>query len=316
MLVVLSRVNASRLRVGRALLVCVGLLLAGRAASAADAGYPRADLLVEPAALQQEISASTPALVILDARPQTDFEARRIPGARWVDAAAWAKLFDSDQDAAAWSKRIGDLGIRATSSVVVYDAVSTKDAARIWWILRYWSVGRVRLLNGGWIGWTQAALPTASNPPPAVAPATFVAVAQAERLATKAQLLAALPRKDLQIVDARSEREHCGLELLKNKRGGTIPGAKHLDWVDLLDRTTQRFKSPAELKSLFADAGIDVQRPTATHCQSGGRAAVMAFALELMGAPRVRNYYASWQEWGNAGDTPIESGKSRSAAAQ
>jgi 3-mercaptopyruvate sulfurtransferase SseA len=31
----------------------------------------------------------------------------------------------------------------------------------------------------------------------------------------------------------------------------------------------------------------------------------MVFAMELMGAIDVSNYYASWGEWGNADDTPI-----------
>ena len=31
----------------------------------------------------------------------------------------------------------------------------------------------------------------------------------------------------------------------------------------------------------------------------------MAFALELIGAKDVRNYYRSWSEWGNADDTPV-----------
>jgi thiosulfate/3-mercaptopyruvate sulfurtransferase len=35
------------------------------------------------------------------------------------------------------------------------------------------------------------------------------------------------------------------------------------------------------------------------------RAAVLAFALELMGGKEIRNYYRSWSEWGNAEDTPI-----------
>jgi 3-mercaptopyruvate sulfurtransferase SseA len=35
----------------------------------------------------------------------------------------------------------------------------------------------------------------------------------------------------------------------------------------------------------------------------------MAFAMELMGADHVANYYRSWAEWGNATDTPIEPGK-------
>jgi 3-mercaptopyruvate sulfurtransferase SseA len=31
----------------------------------------------------------------------------------------------------------------------------------------------------------------------------------------------------------------------------------------------------------------------------------MVFAMDLMGAADVRNYYRSWAEWGNATDTPV-----------
>ena len=99
-----------------------------------------------------------------------------------------------------------------------------------------------------------------------------------------------LAGSSLQIVDARSEREFCGIDAMKNKKAGAMPGAKQLEWIDLLDKTTHRFKSPTELRKLFADAGVKLDQPTATHCQSGGRAAVMAYGLELMGAKDVRNY--------------------------
>jgi thiosulfate/3-mercaptopyruvate sulfurtransferase len=82
-----------------------------------------------------------------------------------------------------------------------------------------------------------------------------------------------------------------------------------LEWIDLIDKETQRFKTPDQLRKLFADAEIGLDRPTATHCQGGGRASVMAFGMELMGATSVANYYASWGEWGNADDTPIVAGK-------
>jgi thiosulfate/3-mercaptopyruvate sulfurtransferase len=84
-----------------------------------------------------------------------------------------------------------------------------------------------------------------------------------------------------------------------------MPGAKHLEWSDLIDRKTQRFKPAGVLRQLFADAGIDLKQPTVTHCQSGGRSSVMAFGMELMGADNVSNYYAGWSEWGNASDTPV-----------
>lgn len=133
----------------------------------------------------------------------------------------------------------------------------------------------------------------------------------ADRLATKERLLRSLDANDLQIVDARSEAEFCGDEPLKNKRGGAIPGAKHLEWDDLLDPATGRFLPADEMSRRFAGAGIDLGSRTATHCQSGGRASVMAFAMELMGAKDVSNYYRSWHEWGNATDTPIVKGEKK-----
>ena len=66
------------------------------------------------------------------------------------------------------------------------------------------------------------------------------------------------------------------------KRAGAIPGARHLEWSDLLDKRTGKFKPAPELEKLFADAGIDPKKPATTYCQSGGRASVMAFGLELI----------------------------------
>lgn len=194
--------------------------------------------------------------------------------------------------------------------MVVYDDSRSKDAARIWWVLRYWGVEDVRVLNGGWSGWKDGKYPVekAENVAKAV---RFEAKARTARLATKNQLLESLKGGTLQIVDARSEKEFCGTEKLTNKRAGAIPGAKQLEWSDLIDEKSHRFKPAAELRKLFADAGIALDRPTATHCQSGGRAAVMAFGLELMGAKEVGNYYSSWSEWGNAEDTPVVKPKAK-----
>jgi thiosulfate/3-mercaptopyruvate sulfurtransferase len=268
----------------------------------ANPTYPRPDLLIEPAALARPEAAKE--FVVLDARPRARYDAGHVPAARWVDHADWEKGFGDGADAAAWSKRIGGLGITPASRVVVYDDSHSKDAARVWWILRYWGLTDARLLNGGWTGWATAGLPTetASTAP---APATFPATPAADRLATKAEVLGAIRGGKTQIVDARSEGEYCGVEALKNKRAGAMPGAKQLEWIDLLDKDTRRFKPAAEVARLFAAAGIDPAKPTVTHCQGGGRAAVMAFALELMGGTAVQNYYKSWGEWGNADDTPV-----------
>jgi thiosulfate/3-mercaptopyruvate sulfurtransferase len=289
---------APRFGMALSLLVAIGSDVIG-----SEHEYPRKDLLIEAAVLARPEIAKQ--FVVVDARERKSYDKARIPGAVWVDTAAWAKTFKDGKDAPGWSARIGSLGIGPDAKVVVCDQNSFNDAARIWWILRYWGVADARLLNGNWSGWEKAGLPVDRGKPRLPAPAAFTATPRPDRLVTKRPLLESLKTGSLQIVDARSEREFCGIDKAKNKRAGAIPGAKHLEWIDLVDKPTQRFKSPEQLRKLFQDAGIDLNRPTAAHCQSGGRASVMVFGMELMGARHVSNYYASWGEWGNAGDTPI-----------
>ncbi len=272
--------------------------------------YPRKDLLIEPAELAKPEVAKQ--YVILDARGVAKYKSGHVPNAVWVDHGQWSKAFEHGKDAEGWGKRIGALGIGPETKVVVYDDVFSKDASRIWWVLQYWGVKDVRLLHGGWVGWQAGKHPTevSGAAPSAV---QFAAKARAERLASKEQVLESLKSGMLQIVDARTAGEFCGTEKLANSRAGAIPGAKHLEWIDLLEKETQRFKSAPELRKLFEQAGIVLDTPTATHCQSGGRAAVMAFGMELMGAKEVSNYYRSWSEWGNAEDTPVVPGKPKNS---
>lgn len=281
--------------------------LSGSQVMASETKYPHAELLIEPATLSKAEIAKQ--FIVLDVRDKKQYAAGRVPGAVWVDAAAWAKAFKDGKDAEGWSARIGKLGIHADSSVVVYDNQAFNEAARIWWILRYWGVDDVRLLNGNWKTWKKTGLTIETGKPRQPSPIQFTAAPRSQRLATKGLILASLKNSGLQIVDARSEGEFCGIDKRKNKRAGAIPGAKHLEWSDLIDKDTQRFKTAEQLRNLFADAEIKLDRPTATHCQGGGRSSVMAFGMELMGAGNVANYYASWGEWGNCDDTPIVPGK-------
>jgi thiosulfate/3-mercaptopyruvate sulfurtransferase len=278
------------------------LMLALLDAEAKKPAYARPDLLMEPTELAKPETAKK--FVILDARGNASYQSGHIPGAVHVDAGRWASAFGVGDDRSGWSKRIGSLGLDTDTPVVVYDASRNKDAARIWWILRYWGVKDVRLLNGGWDGW-QAAGGKIESTENAPRPRKADLAPASHRIAMRSQLERSLKDgKAGQIVDARSKMEFCG-EALTAKRNGAIPGAKHLEWSTTLDPKTGRFKSPAELTNLLKDAGIDPIKPTTTYCQSGGRASVMAFVLELMGGKPARNYYRSWAEWGNAADTPI-----------
>jgi thiosulfate/3-mercaptopyruvate sulfurtransferase len=280
-------------------LIC--LMVLGTGPLAAGEGYPRSELLLEPRDLARSEVAEQ--FVILDARPQDEYGAGHVPGAVRVDHDEWKQAFQEGQDAAGWSARIGRVGIGDEARVVIYDDNALKDAARIWWILRYWGVQDARLLNGGWKGWTSGNLPTTQDSSTDLEPVPFQARPQAGRLTTGSKLLGLLDG-NVQIVDTRSEDEFCGVDK-RAARGGAIPGAKHLEWSDLIDAETGRLKPADKLRELFEKAGINLQQPAVTHCQSGGRASVMAFGLELMGAEQVSNYYRGWSEWGDSKETPI-----------
>jgi thiosulfate/3-mercaptopyruvate sulfurtransferase len=285
------------------------LLLAPSADDKPAARYARPELLMEAGELAKPEVAQQ--FRVLDVRAKDKYQAGHIPGAVHVSPFAWAKAFEAEQEEDEWAKRFAEAGVTVTTKVVVYDDGSVKDAARVWWILRYWGVRDARLLNGGWPAW-QAAGGKVSTETPKV-PETEVKLALRDlRLATKDQILSWLEEKKrpVQIIDARSAQEYCG-DTETAKRNGAIPGAKHLEWSDLLDPKSKRFKGPEELAKLFKDAGIELTRPAVTYCQSGGRASVMAFGLELMGVRDVRNYYRSWAEWGNDENTPVEKPKKK-----
>jgi thiosulfate/3-mercaptopyruvate sulfurtransferase len=265
--------------------------------------YPRADLLVEAAQLAKP--EFTRRIVILDARSRKAYDTGTIPDAIWVDHQDWQKTFAATQAPKVWATKIQNVGISLKTPVIIFDNSLNKDAARIWWILRYWGVEDVRLLNGGWRAWTLGNHPISREPTSAAAIGSARFDVHTSRLTTKKQLVDQLNNKNLQILDARSEGEFCG-DTKFAKRGGAIPGAKHLEWSEALDPKTGRFKSPAQLQKLLRDAGIDLNKRSVTYCQSGGRAAVLAFTLELMGARDVSNYYRSWSEWGNDPDAPLE----------
>lgn len=278
--------------------------------------YPKANLLIEPAELRQALERKDPPL-LFDCRALEAHRRQSIKGAMPLSPADWSEAFAKGEPIDAWETRFRQAGVEdLTRTIVVFDDNKSKDAARIWWILQRFGCTDVRLLNGGWRGWKAAQFPTQAAVATASAaslpgPSAKTKLQPAElRHATKQDLLALLqanPSGAL-FIDARSEAEHCGTQATA-KRNGAIPGAKHLEWSDLLDAETHRFKPAEVLRKLFADAGIVLNRPLIAYCQSGGRASVMAFALELMGAKEVKNYYAGWAEWGNDPNTPIEPGK-------
>lgn len=57
-------------------------------------------------------------------------------------------------------------------------------------------------------------------------------------------------------------------------------------------------KDPAGLAQVFAEAGVDLDKPVITSCGSGVTAAIINLALERLGHAKHSLYDGSWSEWG------------------
>jgi thiosulfate/3-mercaptopyruvate sulfurtransferase len=112
-----------------------------------------------------------------------------------------------------------------------------------------------------------------------------------------------------QVLDARSPARFRGEEAEPRPgvRAGHKPGAVKNHYTEVLT-PEGTMRSPGELISLFAQRGVDLERPVVTSCGSGITAAILSLALDLAGAKHTALYDGSWSEWGARSDAPVATG--------
>jgi thiosulfate/3-mercaptopyruvate sulfurtransferase len=270
-------------------------------------GYANPQLLITPKELNALLEGGGAKPLVLDLRPPDAYAAGHIPGAVHLDL--WGvSLIDTDPaplDAFMWMIEhvLALHGVDATVPVIVYDEQSGIRAARAFWFLEYFGHPNTRMLDGGFKAWQHQRLPVNREARPAQQ-SNWTGSREASRLATWRDVKAALGRPDAVLLDTRSEGEYCGTTI-RARRGGAIPGAKHIEWTQNLTGEGE-FKPAPELKKMYEAAGISPDREVIAYCQGGYRAAHSYLALRLLGYPRVRNYVGSWKEWGDREDLPVE----------
>ena len=271
----------------------------------ANKEYTRPELLTTPADLQTKSGRSS--LILIDTRPAEKFAQGHIPGAVHFDLFGLSLVDTSPAPLKAFLAMIAHVfemrGVDLEKEVVFYDDNSGVRAARGLWFLEYFGHQNVHVLDGGIQAWIESGypVPTAALSPKA---AQFKTAERRELLATAEDVLHSLNQKTICIVDTRSDDEHMG-RTIRAARGGAVPGAVHLEWVNNLD-SKGRYKPAPELRQMYSRLGVTPDKEVIPYCQGGYRSAHTYLALRLIGFPKVRNYLGSWGEWGNRLDLPIE----------
>jgi thiosulfate/3-mercaptopyruvate sulfurtransferase len=157
-------------------------------------------------------------------------------------------------------------GIGSEQTVVAYDAMGGVYAARLWWALDYYGHSDCKVLNGGFEKWFEEGRPL-SREQPHIEPARFEVKPGSDTLCGIEDVRAAIDRKDTIIWDVRSRGEHTGEDPRENKHGGHIPGAVHLEWLDLTAPPARsgRLLPPDEMRRKLAEAGITPEKRVLVH---------------------------------------------------
>lgn len=199
-----------------------------------------------------------PDVRVVDARDAEDYQAGHVPGAVSIPRSA---TFDPDAPRGIVGQPekvaalFGDRGIDEEIQVVVYDEGKSTAAARVFWTLEYYGHPQASLLNGGFNKW-QAEGREVTTEEPEIAPTTFTVEADPSKLSTKEEILEDIEEADAVILDARSPAEFRGDDV-RAKRGGHIPGAVNINWVEnFTAEDVPVLKSAAELTRLYEAAGV------------------------------------------------------------
>ena len=227
--------------------------------------YAAPDLLAGTAWLAEHLG--DPGMVIVEMGTKAEeFEAGHIPGAVRCPSAQIKGTGDADPRLVAppaEAKALFEsLGVGGGTLVVAYDRIRNRDASRLWWVLGYYGHANVKVLNGGWKKWTAESRPAEAGSGAPAAGATFTPAVHPEVGSTVETLTAAIGQSGTVIWDIRTPEEFSGEADRGNARKGHVPGAVHLEWVDLVN-DDDTFKDAGELRALAAGLGITPE--TAVH---------------------------------------------------
>ncbi|HEV8575413.1 MAG TPA: rhodanese-like domain-containing protein [Dehalococcoidia bacterium] len=228
--------------------------------------YAHPELLAETEWLAQHLD--DPSIRIVDCDEFLAYQRLHIRGSvglkvhHYLKGAGGPHLMAPDEFARTMSAH----GIGSEHMVVAYDGMGGLYAARLWWALDYYGHTRCKVLNGGFEKWFEEGRPL-SREQPHVQPERFEVKPGADSLCGIDEVRGALSREDTVIWDVRSHGEHTGADPRENKHGGHIPGAVHLEWLDLTAPPARsgRLLPPDQMRRKLAEVGITPEKRVLVH---------------------------------------------------
>ena len=252
-------------------------------------------------------------VVVLDARQTPLFLLGHIEGAHHVPRSEFLDKRNGVKSlvptTTAFEALMEKYGITPETTVVTYAEDNNPYAARLAWTLRYYGHEKTLVLDGGYEKWATENRPTTLLPTTAAQPSRYRVSTPGRARAEADYVLTQLGNPSVTIWDTRTLKEYDGSDV-RADRGGHIPGATHLNWMELQREVdgVMVLKSETEIRNLLAAHGINADTEVIAHCQTGIRSSYATLVLQGLGYSQVKNYDGSWIEWANNPTLPVVAG--------
>jgi len=208
------------------------------------------------------------------------------------------------------------VGISNETIVIFYGDRNNWYATYAFWLFKYYGHGDCRVMDGGRATWEAEGRSYETKVPAYISTGYQAQEPDQSIRAFRDDVMQLLPLVETgksALVDVRSPQEYSG-EVIHMpgypqegaQRAGHIKGARSIPWA-LAANPDGTFKTPDQLREIYASEGIAEDKDVIAYCRIGERSSHTWFVLTyLLGHQNVRNYDGSWTEWGSLVNVPIE----------
>lgn len=194
------------------------------------------------------------------------------------------------------SKKLGELGLSKDKEIIIFaeGPRGWGEDGRILWTLRAAGYENLKMVNGGLEGLQNVSLPKSRNIKKLEPVEVKIDKLDYEHVINTGELENSY--EDYVIVDVREDKEFNGGVFYGEAKGGRLPGAIQVKFVDLFD-SNGYLKPNEEIIALFENANINRTDKIVTYCTSGIRSAYSQLVLEMLGYGLTKNYDGSYNTW-------------------